>query len=211
MRKLTIYFLLPAALLLTAASCSPKVPTVIGEDGTDWGARAQEYRDNPAALQAFAEDCASNERLAANLRQQLTQYQNQAGNAEGNLAAAQQAAAQAQQEITQLRQQLAAAQASRNDEVITDQPTVSGVIFQVQLGAYAQNRVDPNLATGDALDLTDQNGLQKVVVSQFRTYANAAALRDRLKRMGVKDAFVVAKNNGQRIDVQEALRITGQG
>jgi hypothetical protein len=49
-----------------------------------------------------------------------------------------------------------------------------------------------------------------VVVSQFRTYSNAAALRDRLKQMGVKDAFVVARNNGERIPVPEALRLTGQ-
>ena len=208
MQKLTSLFAL-AAIFLTVG-CSPKVAPVVGDDGTDWNARAEEYRNNPAALRDFVERCEANEAQIATLRRQVTDYQNQQGSTQGAIDAAQNSAAQAQAEITQLRQQLAAAQASRNDEVITDQQTVSGVIFQVQLGAYAQNKVDPNLATGDALDLTDQNGLQKVVVSQFRTYANAAALRDRLKVMGVKDAFVVAKNNGQRIDVQEALRITGQ-
>lgn len=210
MLKLTQFLVLAATLLLTVG-CSPKVAPVVGEDGTDWNARAEEYRQNPAALRAYVENCEASEAQLTTVRRQLTEYQNQQNTSQGALQAAQNSAAAAQAEIDQLRQQLAAAQAApRNDEVITDQQMVSGVIFQVQLGAYAQNKVDPNLATGDALDLTDQNGLQKVVVSQFRTYSNAAALRDRLKRMGVKDAFVVAKNNGQRIDVQEALRITGQ-
>ncbi len=92
----------------------------------------------------------------------------------------------------------------------TDRNTVAGVIFQVQLGAFAQNTVDPSMATDNALELQEQNGLQKFVVSQFRTYANAVQLRDRLRQMGVKDAFVVARNNGTRIDVQEAIRLAGQ-
>ena len=102
------------------------------------------------------------------------------------------------------------AAAQKNDQVDTDKAVVQGVVFQVQLGAYKENVIDPNMATENALELQDQGGLQKVVVSQFRTYSNAAFLRDRLKQMGVRDAFVVAKNNGQRITIPEALRATGQ-
>lgn len=205
------YFPILLLAVFFAVGCSPKVAEVVGEDGTDYGQLAQQYRDNPAALRDYVQECERTQQDLATVRQQLTNYQSQSGDVQGQLNAAQAAAAQAQDEAAQLRQQLAAAQAQRNDEVITDQQVVSGVIFQVQLGAYAQNRVDPDLQTGDALELQDQNGLQKVVVSQFRTYSNAAALRDRLKKMGVSGAFVVAKNNGQRIDIQEALRITGQG
>ena len=121
----------------------------------------------------------------------------------------------AQMENDQLRQHLAQAQSAAatatQDRLDTDQQTVvAGVIFQVQLGAFAQNTVNSDLSTGNALELQEQNGVQKVVVSQFRTYASAAKLRDRLKQMGVKGAFVVAKNDGVRISVPEALRMTGQ-
>jgi isoleucyl-tRNA synthetase len=199
-------------VLLFLASCSPKVAPVMGDDGTDWNARAESYRDNPAALRDFVEDCERTQAELTQARQQLDAARGQSSEMESQITTAQASAEQAYQEIQRLRDQLAAAEeaASRPDEVITDQPRVEGVIFQVQLGAYAENRVDPNLATGDALDLTDQEGMQKVVVSQFRTYSNAAALRDRLKQMGVKDAFVVARNNGERIPVPEALRLTGQ-
>ena len=207
MQRLT-YLLLTVVL---AAGCSPKVAPVVGEDGTDWNARAAEYRENPSALRDLVEDCERRQTELTSLRQQVSGYESEAGNLQTDLATAESSAEQAYQEIQQLRQRIVTLEANqRSDEVITDQPTVQGVIFQVQLGAYAQNRVDPDMATGDALDLTDQNGMQKVVVSRFRTYQNAANLRDRLKQMGVRDAFVVAMNNGQRLEIQEALRLSGQ-
>ncbi len=204
--------LLPFVLVLLAA-CSPKVAPVVGEDGTDWNARAAEYRENPAALRDFVADCERSQEEMVAMRQQLTGYESQRSDAQNQLSTAEASAEQAYQEIQTLRQQLTVLEnAQRPDEMITDQPAtqVKGVVFQVQLGAYAQNRVDSDMATGDALDLTDQDGMQKVVVSRFRTYQNAANLRDRLKKMGVKDAFVVAMNDGQRIDVQEAIRLSGQ-
>ncbi|NJB87248.1 septal ring factor EnvC (AmiA/AmiB activator) [Lewinella marina] len=208
MQQLNYLLLLSVVLLV---GCSPKVAPVIGEDGTDWNARAAEYRQNPAALRDLVEDCERSQSELVGMRQQLSSYESEAGNLQNQLSTAEASAEQAYQEIQQLRQEIATLEANqRPDEVITDQPQVKGVIFQVQLGAYAQNRVDPNMATGDALDLTDQNGLQKVVVSRFRTYQNAANLRDRLKQMGVKDAFVVAMNDGQRIDVQQAIKLSGQ-
>lgn len=211
MQKL-LYTSLTALLL---AGCSPKVAPVVGEDGTDWNARAAEYRENPAALRDLVEDCERTEAELASIQQQIGNYASQQEDLEEQLSTAEASAEQAYQEIQTLHQQLTVAEAaSRPDEMITDQPAaqVKGVIFQVQLGAYgeAQNKVASDMATGDALDLTDQNGLQKVVVSRFRTYQNAANLRDRLKKMGVKDAFVVAMNDGQRIEVQEAIKLSGQ-
>lgn len=207
-------FLLYLALFLMVftVGCAKKTTEGATADGVDWAARAKQYRDNPDALRQLVEDCENTEAQLLTARQELNRYQSQSGNEQQALSAAQAQAAQAQQEIAQLRQQLAAAQAApRNDQVDTDRAVVQGVIFQVQLGAFAQNRVDPNLATDDALELQEQNGMQKFVVSQFRTYANAVQLRDRLRQMGVRDAFIVAKNNGQRIDVPAALRLTGQG
>jgi len=216
MQKVISFFCL-FALSLLAVGCSPKTTAAAGGDGTDWAARAAAYKKNPDALRQLVEDCEVTEKQLVTSRQQLDQYRSQSGSSDQALASAQAEASAAREESNQLRQQLAqaqsalsAAQSVSNDRVDTDQVSVAGVIFQVQLGAFAQNVVDPDLATGNALDLQDQNGLQKVVVSQFRTYANAAKLRDRLKRMGVKDAFVVAKNNGQRIPVPEALQLTGQ-
>lgn len=199
-------------LTVFVLSCSPKVAPVIGQDGTDWNARAEEYRNNPAALKAFVEECESHAARAQRLQNELSALRNDQSAADGNYQATRNELAQVQAQLANVEQQLATARAALNnrDEVITDQQLVNGVIFRVQLGAFAQNRLNNDLDTGNALSLNEQNGLQKVVVAQFRTYSNAKTLRDQLRKMGVKDAFIVAYSDGNRIDVGEALRLTGQ-
>ncbi|WP_157500931.1 hypothetical protein [Lewinella sp. 4G2] len=237
--------LLFTPLLFLTPSCAKKT-VAVGDDGVDWAAKARQYRDDPASLRLFTEQCQENEMKLLAVQRELMELRNERSTTNQAVTNAQSQAAQVQQqrqalenevaqlrqytqtsqgELTQLRQQtqtlgvenaqlkqqLATMAASqRNDQVDTDEAVVQGVVFQVQLGAYVKNTLNPELATENALELQDQNGMQKVVVSQFRTYSNAAYLRDRLKQMGVKDAFVVAKNNGQRVTIPEALQMTGQ-
>ncbi|MEM6768946.1 MAG: hypothetical protein AAF597_00050 [Bacteroidota bacterium] len=202
-------FLIASLLLVFTASCTKKTADAAA-GGADWAARAASYKKNPDALRQLVEDCETTEKQLMTARQQLDQYRTQTGSADAALTTAQNQAAAAQAEAAQLRQQLAALEQAAKDRVDTDIQTVQGVIFQVQLGAFSQNTVDPALSTGDALEFENQNGLQKFVVSQFRTYKNAEVLKNRLVVMGVKDAFIVAKNNGVRVSVPEALRMTGQ-
>lgn len=213
MQKLTTIFL-TAFIALLFAGCTPKITDAAVPGGTDWVARAAAYKKNPEALRQLVEDCEATEKQLMTARQQLDQYRSQSGSEGAALTAAQNATAAAQAEAAALRSQMAILQAdaaaTANDRLDTDLAVVSGIIFQVQLGAFAQNTVDPNLSTGNALELDNQNGLQKFVVSQFRTYKNAEVLKNRLVKMGVKDAFIIAKNNGARITVPEALRLTGQ-
>lgn len=201
--------------MLAATGCSPKT-TAAAAGGTDYAALAASYKKNPEALRQMVESCEANEAALVAARQEISRMQSESSMTDKDVKALRTNLSNAQMENDQLRQQLAQAQAAAanasSDRLDTDQQAiVAGVIFQVQLGAYAQNTVNDDLSTGNALELQEQNGVQKVVVSQFRTYASAAKLRDRLKQMGVNGAFVVAKNNGVRITVPEALKITGQG
>lgn len=207
-----LLFLLVCAALFFTVSCSKKTTAgAMADDGTNYAVLADNYKKNPAALKAFVENCEANEAALVSARQELGTLRNQSGAASQDLTALRTNLQNAQMENDRLRQQMATMQNQTSDRLDTDQQqVVPGVIFQVQLGAYAQNTVNPDLSTGDALELQDQNGIQKVVVSQFRTYASAAKLRDRLKQMGVSDAFVVAKNDGVRITVPEALKLAGQ-
>jgi len=212
-----LFLLCCLASMIAVSSCSKKTTdAAMTPSGTDYAALAANYKKNPAALRQFVENCEANEAALVAARQDISRMQSQSSTASQDVNALRTNLTNAQMENDQLRQQLAQAQAAAtsatSDRLDTDQQTVvAGVIFQVQLGAYAQNTVNSDLSTGNALELQEQNGVQKVVVSQFRTYTSAAKLRDRLKQMGVKGAFVVAKNNGVRITVPEALKMTGQG
>lgn len=211
MKRILTFFTFLFVLLIT--SCTPKAAVTMGEGGIDWQARANEYKKNPSALQALVEGCSETEQRANRLQGEISNLQSQTTSTQGNYQTARNEIAELRRQLDESRAQLNTAKAAlaNRDEVATDQAMVSGVIFRVQLGAFAQNKVDGDLATGDALDLNDQNGLQKVVIAQYRTYTNAQKLRDKLRNMGAKDAFIVAYQDGVRIETRDALRITGQG
>ncbi|MEL6670181.1 MAG: hypothetical protein AAFP08_14515 [Bacteroidota bacterium] len=216
----TIQLLLIAALLMPLASCSKKTAGAAAADGEgerDYKEMARNFVRNPDGLRNLVEENEDNQRRIRDMEGRLSTSRQTETSATNDLR-------QAQSQIADLQAQLASAESrattaesalseqQQQNELDTDQQIVDGIIFQVQLGAFAQadNQVESDLATGDGLELQDQNGLQKVVVSQFRSYASARQLRDRLRQMGVRDAFVVAKQDGVRIPVPEALELTGQ-
>jgi hypothetical protein len=88
-----------------------------------------------------------------------------------------------------------------------------GLYYRIQLAA-GRSVIDIDSYFGD-LDVTDNvsvevdNGWKKYTIGSFHTYSEAS---DRLTKIRnttkVKDAFIVSYNNGKRIDLEEALKMT---
>lgn len=129
---------------------------------------------------------------------QISAYQEQIADLNTRLLAAE-TAAQAQPDLV-----------SRTGTPTTGQSDMMGIVFRVQIGAFEKTKMDANMATGDNMTVEQEGGLQRITVGNFRSHADAIGLRDRLRAMGVKDAFVVGYRDGQRIDVNEAIRAAGQ-
>ncbi len=174
---------------------------------------AREYRRNLPGLKKLVEEHEEYQTEVLTLRQQLSDAQAQVTMKERQLAAA-------QDQTADLNQRVLSAEAAAQNSVptsapagpiMTDEQMVNGTIFRVQIGAFEQKRMDSGMDTGDALGLSDEGSLQKVVVGQFRGYESAKQLRDRLRQMGVKGAFIVAYTDGQRVDVKQAMQATGSG
>ncbi|WP_027000893.1 hypothetical protein [Eisenibacter elegans] len=82
-----------------------------------------------------------------------------------------------------------------------------GVYFTVQLGAYRNIDLQGNgLVTNNDLNATTDDGLNKYVLGVFTDHSKASELRDYVRRMGVKDAWVVAYRDGVRVDVKDVLK-----
>lgn len=96
-------------------------------------------------------------------------------------------------------------------EQVVSQPIESGIMYRVQIGAYAKFKIDDRLAnteknfTGESMD-----GLNKYMIGRFRNYESAREFRRDIIKLGIRDAFVVAYNDGVRITVSEALRKQGK-
>ena len=84
-------------------------------------------------------------------------------------------------------------------------PYYTGVFFEVQIGAfenfdltdYKEDLVRMNI------DKTEQ--VDQYTLGKFRDLERAVAFRRDIQRMGIKDAFVIAKVDGKRVTVKEAL------
>ena len=87
-----------------------------------------------------------------------------------------------------------------------------GIVFRVQLGAFKNNvpyqMVESFLKISDKgiNQETDSRGLHIFYAGTFTEYAPALQLKQEVIEKGVKDAFIVALRNGQRISLSEAFK-----
>jgi hypothetical protein len=111
-------------------------------------------------------------------------------------------------------------QSENNKEVDTQQEqqaqVTSTVSYKVQICALKEKRrsvryLQKVCHLNEAISLEDNEGWKKYTIGNFLVYKEARDRRVSLwKTTPVKDAFVSAYNNGNRITVQEALMIANQ-
>lgn len=87
-----------------------------------------------------------------------------------------------------------------------------GVYFRVQIAA-TRNKVNVlqhfrQLKVTDEVRVEEAEGWYKYTVGSFHTYQEAKKCKDDLlTKTLLKDAFIIAYNNGKRITVQEAIAL----
>ncbi|MFK7972241.1 MAG: hypothetical protein AB8F95_17865 [Bacteroidia bacterium] len=79
-----------------------------------------------------------------------------------------------------------------------------GLIYGVQIGAFVYHQMD-NVPT-DANDVIEEksDGFNKYVIGNFRTYDEAQGFRNELRKIGLKDAWIVPYLDGVRVTMDEA-------
>lgn len=220
MKTLSKHLLLALALLFMAAPLSAQTE-LSKEEVKTWKARAKEYRRNLPALKNLVEERDAYESQVISLQQQVNDLTAQSSMKDRQITAFEeqqsmlnQRVLDAENAVTQPVANTTVAQPAYPGSSTSNTgsaPSVSGTIFRVQLGAFRANRVDVDLATGNNMMLSETvDGLQKVIVGEFRTYDSARRLRDKMRQIGVKGAFVVASHDGQPLDVKVAVQYTGE-
>ncbi|MCW3102056.1 MAG: WD40-like beta Propeller containing protein [Bacteroidetes bacterium] len=88
-------------------------------------------------------------------------------------------------------------------------PVDTGIVFKVQIGAFKDEvpleiaNQFLKIANRGIKNYKDANGLTIYTVGNFKTYDAALSLKNEIIAI-VKDAFIVAYNNGNKISVEEA-------
>lgn len=86
------------------------------------------------------------------------------------------------------------------------------IVFKVQ---FATSDITLNLKQEKFAAITDAdfyrvNNTLKYTSGKFILFKDAQSHQNRLREKGFKDCFVIALQNGQRLDVNEARKLTGQ-
>ncbi|OWY18934.1 hypothetical protein C7N43_26150 [Sphingobacteriales bacterium UPWRP_1] len=95
----------------------------------------------------------------------------------------------------------------------TPQPIVGGNItdeglhYEVQIGAFKYFNLHKYQQGFDHLKNEELDGLDKYTLAKFLNYSESEAFKKDIQRMGIKDAFIVAKLDGKRIDIKQALKL----
>ncbi len=75
-----------------------------------------------------------------------------------------------------------------------------GLSYKVQIGAYRE--LDISSQANDQTDLRaeEYEGVKRYTLGRFKTLGDAEAFRSHIRKMGVKDAFIVGYKDGVRDD-----------
>jgi hypothetical protein len=85
------------------------------------------------------------------------------------------------------------------------------VIFSVQIGHFKDFNIPKEKADlkGGIRKLPKEinSEVEKYIAGEFYTYNDAKIFRDEIRRIGIKDAFIVTLYEGKKIPIKRALKL----
>jgi uncharacterized coiled-coil protein SlyX len=101
----------------------------------------------------------------------------------------------------------AAYEAQKN---VTEKNIQPGLIYHVQVGAYVHFDMNQHLINTDkSFEGENRDGMNKYMMGNFKDIANAESFRDDVRKLGIKDAWVVPYVDGSRVTMEEAAKYSG--
>src|SRR5687768_5345192 len=195
--SIIVFFCL--ALILTSTQSFAQLSK---KEKKEWKKKAKEYAKNPVNLKQLTEDKAAADNTVATLNQKVSQLQSSVSEKDSKIA-------ELEGQLSEARGQLSAANAELT--ALKENPSNSmdfskGVVFKVQIGAFKNKNLakyfenNPNFG-GEAKD----NEPQKLTIGIFRDYWEADTFKKYMREMGVKDAWIVPYQDGQRVEIKDVL------
>ena len=195
--SIIVFFCL--ALFLTSTQSFAQLSK---KEKKEWKKKAKEYSKNPENLKQLTEDKQAGDATITTLNQKVTQLQASASEKDAKIA-------ELEGQLSEARGQLSAANAELT--ALKENPSNSmdfskGVVFKVQIGAFKNKNLakyfenNPNFG-GEAKD----NEPQKLTIGVFRDYWEADTFKKYMREMGVKDAWIVPYQDGQRVEIKDVL------
>ncbi|PIB36638.1 Ezrin/radixin/moesin family protein [Reichenbachiella sp. 5M10] len=144
------------------------------------------------------------------LKGQLSSLKKEAAGVEDRLNEKDDQIADYQDQVSSLRKELAEAKkggSTGGDAVATRgaAPSQKGVLFKVQIGAFKQKDLSKFSQNNPSFEVDGTDGTMRYTIGMFQDYWEADTFKKYLREMGVKDAWIVAYKDGQRVPIKEVL------
>ncbi|MDO6437681.1 SPOR domain-containing protein [Cyclobacterium sp. 1_MG-2023] len=80
-----------------------------------------------------------------------------------------------------------------------------GLVFKVQLAAFDELDLRELTENGSDMKIIDEDGYIKYILGQFRDYDMADLFKKKLRKIGVKEAWIVPYKDGNRVPLKEVI------
>ncbi|AEL24854.1 SPOR domain-containing protein [Cyclobacterium marinum] len=113
-------------------------------------------------------------------------------------------------EIDRLARQVISLSTEQNQESSENINTLNdewnkGLVFKVQLAAFDELDLRDLTENGSDMKIIDEDGYIKYILGQFRDYDMADLFKKKLRKIGVKEAWIVPYKDGKRVALKEVL------
>lgn len=168
---------------------------------------AKELKRNPDQMKAMVDENESLKSSTASLNTEVENLRSQLSNKNAEISAAKAEAQEAKAMAEAQRQR--ANELAKNVKPSSDKPEAldeSGTWFKVQVGAFENIDMseyfknNPNFSGEKS-----EEGLQRITLGRFRDYWEADKFKKALRKMGVKEAWIVPYKEGTRVPLKEVL------
>ncbi len=119
---------------------------------------------------------------------------------DSSLQRVREAEARLSQQVSELRQQL-----NSTETQVEVNEWDQGVVFRVQFGAFEDHDISEMVADSPDLELVKEDGFNKYVLGQFREYEKADELKRYLRKIGVKETWIVPYKDGHRVSLKAVM------
>ncbi len=131
------------------------------------------------------------------------------GSLEGQVSSLQSRIADKDSEVSRMKEDLEAARAEAASSVTVESGnetrTAHGVVFKVQIGAYKEKDMSKYADNDGGFGLEESGDVQKYTIGHFRDYWEADTFKKYIRKMGVKDAWIVPYKDGVRVPIKDVL------
>lgn len=203
MKRIALIF----CLLFSMVMADQTMAQLSKKEAKEWKKKQKSL--SPEEFKNLSEENEGLKSQISSLNGQVSSFQSRLSDKDARIAELQESLQGMEMQVAEAKRQAQAAIESANasktitPEVINDEV---GVVFRVQIGAFKEADLSRFGDVGENFsDVTNDEGLQVITLGSFKDYWEADKFKKNLRRMGVKDAWIVPYKDGVRVAMKDVL------